>query len=53
MFQLHHALTLAYLVFWALLSEGSWLEFYLLERCGSSKLKQVNAGKTMQSSCLK
>lgn len=45
MFQPHHALILAYLVFWALHLEGSWLEYYLLERCGLSKLKQVNVWK--------
>lgn len=42
MFQRHRALTLAFPVFWALLSEASWLECYLSERCGLSKLKQVN-----------
>lgn len=41
MFQPHRALILAYLVSWALLLEGSWLEFYLSEHCGLSELKQV------------
>lgn len=49
MFQPHHALTLAYLMFWALHLEGSWLEYYLLEHCGLSKLKQVNVRITMHS----
>lgn len=41
MFQPHHALISACLVSWALLLVGSWLEYYLLEHCGLSKLKQV------------
>lgn len=41
MFQAHPALILVYLVYLALHSEGSWLEYYLLVHCGLSKLKQV------------
>lgn len=40
-FQPRHALILVCLVFWVLHLEDSWLESYLLEHCGLSKLKQV------------
>lgn len=48
-FQLLHALFSAWPVFLALHSEGFWLECYLSERCGLSKLKQVNVKMTVQS----
>ena len=52
MFQPHHALILAYLESWASHLEGFWLEFCSLERCGLSKLKQVNVWLTIKSSWL-
>lgn len=48
-FQLLHALISAWPVFLALHSEGFWLECYLSERCGLSKLKQVNVKTAAQS----
>lgn len=50
-FQLPHALISAWLVFLVLHLEGFWLEYYLLERCGLSKLKQVNGKKSTAQSC--
>ena len=47
MFQANPALILAYQVYLALHSEGSWLEYYLLVHCGLSKLKQVSVSLTL------
>lgn len=48
-FQLLHALISAWPVFLALHSEAFWLECYLSERCGLSKLKQVNVWMTVET----